>query len=170
MGVYLNPGSARFEEAVNSEIFVDKTELIDHVNSVVKTSQKYLSVSRPRRFGKSYAADMLCAYYGLGAEQSIFDDAIEKMQKLVCREIKAGYPEAWDMTVRPGKYSYPTRKFWRNTKTRPKGKSGLLYSKHLSSRRSWSKLYGEETQKRLRSCWSRRMTVHPIGHIMMKQR
>ena len=64
MGLYLNPGKSAFEEAVNSEIFIDKTEMIAYLNSVVRTKQKYVSVSRPRRFGKTMAADMLCAYYG----------------------------------------------------------------------------------------------------------
>lgn len=63
MGTYLNPGKAAFEEAVNSEIYVDKTEMIGFLNSVVRTKQKYVSVSRPRRFGKTMAADMICAYY-----------------------------------------------------------------------------------------------------------
>ena len=68
MGTYLNPGSQRFLEAVNSEIYVDKTEMILYLNSVVCTKQKYVSVSRPRRFGKSMAADMICAYYGEGRD------------------------------------------------------------------------------------------------------
>ena len=68
MGIYLNPGPGRFQMAVNSEIFVDKTEMISCVNAVVNTNQRFLSVSRPRRFGKTMAADMLCAYYGMGAE------------------------------------------------------------------------------------------------------
>lgn len=68
MGIYLNPGPGRFQMAVNSEIFVDKTEMISCVNAVVNTNQRFLSVSRPRRFGKTMAADMLCAYYGIGAE------------------------------------------------------------------------------------------------------
>ena len=68
MGTYLNPGKGSYEEAVNSSIFVDKTEMIQYLNSVVKTSQKYVSVSRPRRFGKSMAADMICAYYDREAD------------------------------------------------------------------------------------------------------
>ena len=72
MGVYLNPGYGRFEEELNSQIYVDKTELILYTNSVLKTSQKYLSISRPRRFGKSYAADMLCAYYGRPDSRELF--------------------------------------------------------------------------------------------------
>lgn len=72
MGIYLNPGPNAFEEAYNSEIFVDKTEMIMHTNSVVRTRQKYISVSRPRRFGKSMAADMLCAYYEKNCASELF--------------------------------------------------------------------------------------------------
>ncbi|MBQ3601417.1 MAG: AAA family ATPase [Lachnospiraceae bacterium] len=64
MGVYLNPGNSLFAEAVRSEIYVDKTELIKYTNKVLKTSQKFICISRPRRFGKSMAANMLAAYYG----------------------------------------------------------------------------------------------------------
>ncbi|WP_293986141.1 AAA family ATPase [uncultured Megasphaera sp.] len=63
MGLYLNPGAEAFLEAVNSEIYVDKTGLIRYTNKVLKTQQKYVCVSRPRRFGKSIAANMICAYY-----------------------------------------------------------------------------------------------------------
>ena len=68
MGTYLNPGKTAFEEAVNSAIYIDKTEMISYLNSVVNTKQKYVSVSRPRRFGKSMAVDMLCAYYDREAD------------------------------------------------------------------------------------------------------
>ena len=53
MGIYLNPGKQSYQMAVNSEIFVDKTEMIRYLNSVVNTQQRYVSVSRPRRFGKT---------------------------------------------------------------------------------------------------------------------
>lgn len=64
MGVYLNPGNDRFRRACNSEIYVDKTELITRTNRVLDTEQNCVCVSRPRRFGKSMAAYMLAAYYG----------------------------------------------------------------------------------------------------------
>lgn len=64
MGIYINPGYKRFQEAVSSEIYIDKTELIAYTNQCVNTEQKYICVSRPRRFGKSIAANMLAAYYG----------------------------------------------------------------------------------------------------------
>ncbi|MCD8104611.1 MAG: ATP-binding protein [Lachnospiraceae bacterium] len=68
MGVYLNPGNIDFQKAVNSKIYVDKTELLAFTNSVLMTEQLYISVSRPRRFGKSMAANMLAAYYSRGCD------------------------------------------------------------------------------------------------------
>ena len=64
MGVYLNPGNEKFAKAVQSEIYVDKTGLIEYTDQVINTVQRYVCVSRPRRFGKSMTADMLTAYYG----------------------------------------------------------------------------------------------------------
>lgn len=71
MGSYLNPGSERFRTGLRSQIYVDKTLLISQVNRCVRTEQKFLCVSRPRRFGKSMAADMLSAYYGCGEDTSV---------------------------------------------------------------------------------------------------
>lgn len=74
MGSYLNPGNKGFQESLNSEIYVDKTGLIENVNAVLNTRQKFICVSRPRRFGKSMAADMLAAYYARGENSaSLFD-------------------------------------------------------------------------------------------------
>lgn len=68
MGIYLNPGNELFKGAVSSEIYVDKTMLIDFTNHVLETSQKEICVSRPRRFGKSIAENMLVAYYSKGCD------------------------------------------------------------------------------------------------------
>lgn len=62
MGMYLNPGNMGFRQIVNGA-YVDKTGMIDFVNSSLDTMDRLLCVSRPRRFGKSFAARMLCAYY-----------------------------------------------------------------------------------------------------------
>ena len=59
MGIYLNPGKAACEEAIRSEVFIDKTDMILFLNTRVGTKQKYVSVSRPRRFGKTMAAEMI---------------------------------------------------------------------------------------------------------------
>ena len=68
MGNYLNPDNSKFQRAVNSDIYVDKTGLIKYTNRVMNTMQAYVCVSRPRRFGKSMAADMLTAYYSKGCD------------------------------------------------------------------------------------------------------
>jgi len=66
MGIYLNPSNMNFQQSINSEIYVDKSMLIKYANKVINTEQKYICVSRPRRFGKSMAANMLSAYYSKG--------------------------------------------------------------------------------------------------------
>ncbi len=68
MGSYLNPGTIEFQESLNSEICIDKTGLIDKTNALLRTKQKFICISRPRRFGKSMAADMLAAYYERGED------------------------------------------------------------------------------------------------------
>lgn len=77
MGIYLNPGNAAFKEALCSEIYVDKTGLIKYTNSVLGTKQKNICVSRPRRFGKSMAAEMLLAYYCCGVDSSELFSGLE---------------------------------------------------------------------------------------------
>ncbi len=62
MGTYLNLGNAGFETIRNS-LYVDKSGLIAFMNHRINTVNKLICVSRPRRFGKSFAAKMLCAYY-----------------------------------------------------------------------------------------------------------
>lgn len=69
MGIYLNPGNEAFRQAVTDELYIDKTNLISAINKKINKSRvKHLCVSRPRRFGKSMAADMLTAYYGKGCD------------------------------------------------------------------------------------------------------
>ena len=68
MGILLNPDNIDFQESLNSEIYVDKTELMSYTNKVLRTEQKYICISRPRRFGKSMAANMLTAYYSRGCD------------------------------------------------------------------------------------------------------
>ena len=77
MGSYLNPGNNKFKRAVNSDIYVDKTGLIKYTNSIVDTLQSCVCVSRPRRFGKSMAADMLTAYYSKGCDSRELFSSLE---------------------------------------------------------------------------------------------
>ena len=69
MGIYLNPGNDLFYSTVTySEIYVDKTMLISFTNKCLFGENKEICVSRPRRFGKSMAENMLTAYYSKGCD------------------------------------------------------------------------------------------------------
>lgn len=68
MGIFLNPDNTNFKKAINSKIYVDKTEMIRLTNDIINTEQQNVCISRPRRFGKSMAANMLVAYYSRGCD------------------------------------------------------------------------------------------------------
>ena len=78
MGNIINPDNynsfinlVKFKE---SEIFVDKTEFIEKMSSKINTQNRFIAITRPRRFGKTVTAHMLSAYYSKGyAGQNIFD-------------------------------------------------------------------------------------------------
>ena len=86
MGIYLNPDSSKFEEAVNSDIYIDKTGLLIYTNSVLHTMQKYICISRPRRFGKSLNMDMLKAFFEIGTDKRLFDSLEISAEKQICEE------------------------------------------------------------------------------------
>ena len=68
MGLFVNPDNRAFQDAINAEIYVDKTGLLEVTNRFLSTPQKFICNSRPRRFGKSMAANMLAAYYSKGCD------------------------------------------------------------------------------------------------------
>lgn len=69
MGAYLNPGNSGFSGILN-DCYVDKTEMIALINDSIETPRRLTCISRPRRFGKSFAAQMLCAYYDKTCDSS----------------------------------------------------------------------------------------------------
>ena len=74
MGTYINIGNAGFRSSRNSE-YIDKSGLISVVNKTLFTEQRFSCVTRCRRFGKSMAAKMLCAYYDHSVDsRSLFSD------------------------------------------------------------------------------------------------
>ena len=74
MGTFINLGNAGFRRIRNSE-YVDKSGLIAVVNSSLFTERCFSCVTRCRRFGKSMAAKMLCAYYDHSVDsRSLFAD------------------------------------------------------------------------------------------------
>lgn len=68
MGKFVNPDNRAFQTAVVSEIYVDKTNLLELTNKFLGTQQAFICNSRPRRFGKSITANMLPAYYSKGCD------------------------------------------------------------------------------------------------------
>ena len=68
MGYYVNPSAESFAAIARSKTYVDKTGLIEYMNTVVQTDRMLVCSSRPRRFGKSFAAKMLATYYSRGAD------------------------------------------------------------------------------------------------------
>ncbi len=77
MGRFVNPDNSAFQVALNSRIYVDKTGLLEYTNTVLDTTDAYICNSRPRRFGKSYAANMLTAYYSKGADSEKMFSGLE---------------------------------------------------------------------------------------------
>lgn len=76
MGVYINPGNSGFYE-INNDDYVDKTMLIDKINQTIGKTNKLTCISRPRRFGKSFAAKMLTAYYDCSCDShELFDNKL----------------------------------------------------------------------------------------------
>lgn len=74
MGNYLNPGNSGFDGIRNAR-YVDKSGLIGLINQTIDTPRRMTCISRPRRFGKSFAAKMLCAYYDKTCDSGrLFDD------------------------------------------------------------------------------------------------
>ncbi len=63
MGIYVNPGNENLKEALRSKIFVDKSLFIGIISEFLNTQQKFVSVSRPRRFGKSMIGNLMKAYF-----------------------------------------------------------------------------------------------------------
>lgn len=70
MGIYLNPGNENFQEALRGEVYVDKTMMLDNLNTFMARGNKYICVSRPRRFGKTLAQNMVSAYYSRGCDSA----------------------------------------------------------------------------------------------------
>ena len=70
MGIYLNPGNENFKSMVSGDIYVDKTMMLEVTDRFIDKGNKYVCVSRPRRFGKTIAGNMLAAYYSKGCDSA----------------------------------------------------------------------------------------------------
>lgn len=79
MSIYINSVEpyARYNDLKNSKWFVDKSKLIDEISEQIGSEHNYICITRPRRFGKTYAANMLAAYYGKNGSKdshALFDE------------------------------------------------------------------------------------------------
>lgn len=84
----VNPTTDDFRDAVAAEVFVDKSELIHYTNSVMNTPQKLTCFSRPRRFGKTFAAQMLKSYYTRGLDSSdVFSNLRWRIRRKLMRYV-----------------------------------------------------------------------------------
>ena len=76
MSIYLNTNGAliNYKKLLASKYFVDKSMIIDRLNNLINTSDNYVCITKPRRFGKSSIINMLGAYYTKGYNsKDIFD-------------------------------------------------------------------------------------------------
>ena len=98
MGTYINLGNAGFQRARKGE-YVDKSGLIAIINDTLSSEREFSCVTRCRRFGKSMAAKMLCAYYDHSCDsRSLFAD-LEIAQHPTFEEHLNKYPVIYlDMT------------------------------------------------------------------------
>ena len=85
-GQLSKPGQFIFRNSLNSKIYVDKSGLIEKTNEYLNTEQRFVCVSRPRRFGKSMAANMLAAYYDCAEDTT---ELFEKLQISNCSSYRA---------------------------------------------------------------------------------
>lgn len=91
MGTYINRGNAGFVKYTTSE-YIDKTGMIAYINSTLGGANMLTCVTRPRRFGKSIAANMLCAYYDKSCDSSALFENFEIAKDPTYKEHLNRYP------------------------------------------------------------------------------
>lgn len=80
MGMFVNPDNSAFQAALNAQIYVDKSGLINYTNRVLASTDAFICNSRPRRFGKSITANMLTAYYSKSCNSEEMFSSLEISQ------------------------------------------------------------------------------------------
>ena len=92
MGLFVNPDQSAFQSALNAQIYVDKSGLIEYTNSVLESTDAFICNSRPRRIGKSITADMLTAYYGKECDSRELFSGLKISQNAVFAQHLNQYP------------------------------------------------------------------------------
>lgn len=90
MGFYLNSTAAydSYRDLCKDPYFVDKSLLLTDILKAMRTTQKYICITRPRRFGKSIMANMIAAFFSRGCDAgALFQELnIVKKRKKIARE------------------------------------------------------------------------------------
>ncbi|MBQ9438534.1 MAG: AAA family ATPase, partial [Lachnospiraceae bacterium] len=90
---FLNSGTgyALFEYEAQKDSYVDKSLLIDAVFQYARRTNKYICVTRPRRFGKSTAANMIAAFF----DESTKEESRELFEELAIGGLKDEQDETY---------------------------------------------------------------------------
>ena len=89
MGRFVNPDNSAFQVALNSDIYVDKTGLIE---AILNNWGEVSLFTRPRRFGKSLNMNMLRQFFEIGTDPALFDGLYIAQNKTLCQEYMGKYP------------------------------------------------------------------------------
>ena len=79
MSMFLNCFTVydRYRAVLNSPYFVDKTLLLEELIPLLCQEQRFVCITRPRRFGKTVMANMIGAFFQKGADScDIFDNLL----------------------------------------------------------------------------------------------
>lgn len=73
MGNYLDSADAltSYAEVCKSPYFVDKSAILEKIIPRIGTTEKYICITRPRRFGKSVMANMIAAFFSRGYDSRV---------------------------------------------------------------------------------------------------
>lgn len=83
MGIYLNSTAAydSYKDICMDPYFVDKSLLLADLLKAMKTTQKYICITRPRRFGKSIMANMIAAFFSKSCEAKTLFSGLNIVKK-----------------------------------------------------------------------------------------
>lgn len=76
INIYLNTNTPleNFKILTRSKFFIDKSMILKILNIKLETFNRYICITKPRRFGKTSIADMLGAYYSKAFDsKELFD-------------------------------------------------------------------------------------------------
>lgn len=93
MGNYLNTTAVydTYRREHNSPYFVDKSKLLCELCPRVDTTANYICVTRPRRFGKSMAANMMAAFFSSACDSGALFHKLKAEAPELCRNYLGRY-------------------------------------------------------------------------------